>query len=76
MVTTGTGRQKVVVQDIIDKVEQIEIAYRHRDIEGSILLMNEMMYLVLTGIQDGDFQGLTAKTVARLALSTRDLTRI
>lgn len=75
MVTTGNGRQKIVIQDVIDKVEQIELAHERHDPEGVELLKDEMYRLVLTGIQDGDFQGLTAKTMARLALSTTELTR-
>lgn len=75
MVTTGNGRQKIVVQDVLDKMEQIELAHDRHDEEGVTLLTEEMYRLVLTGIQSGDFQGLTAKTVARLALSTVDLLR-
>lgn len=75
MVTTGTGRQKIVIQDILDKAEQIEMASRHRDEEGVSLLIDELYRMALTGVEHGDFQGLTAKTIARLVLSTVTLVR-
>lgn len=75
MVVTGRGRQKLVIQDILDKAEQIELARRRRDTEGVTILSNELCRMVLTGVQTGDFQGLTAKTVARIALNTITLTR-
>lgn len=75
MVTTGNGRQKIVIQDVIDKGEQIELAHDRHDPEGVELLRDEMYRMVLTAIQDGDFQGLTAKTMARMTLATTALTR-
>lgn len=71
----ANGRRKIVVQDVLDKVEQIDEANLGRDEEGTDLLIEEMYRLVLLGVQSGDFQGLTAKTMARLALSTVDSVR-
>lgn len=73
MVTTGTGRQKIVVQDLLDKIQEMQEAADERDFERVHGLEDELKDLVLKGVQTGDFQGLSAKVAARLALSTGDI---
>lgn len=73
MVTTGNGRRKIVMEDVIEKIGQVQLAHDRSDPEGVSLLRDELKNLVLLGIQAGDFQGLSARTAARLALSVNDL---
>lgn len=73
MVTTGNGREKIVIQDVVDKVGEIQQAHDEHDFDRVHSEEDELKDLVLKGIQAGDFQGLTARVAAKLALSTREM---
>lgn len=73
MVTTGNGRQKIVIQDLVDKIGEMEEAAVEQDFGRVHHLEDELKDMVLNGVVSGDFQGLTAKVAARLALSTAKL---
>ena len=70
MVTTGNGRQKIVIQDVLDVIWKMEEAAATHDFERVHSLEDELKDLVLKGIMVGDFQGLTAKVAARIAYNT------
>lgn len=73
MVTTGNGREKIVIQDVVDKIGEIHEASAEHDFDRVHSKEDELKDLVLKGVQSGDFQGLTARVAAKLALSTKDL---
>lgn len=72
MVTTGTGRQKFVIQDIMNAIDQMAILI-HCDPAGAIDKHKELKDQVLTAIVSGDFQGSSARLAARYALQARSL---
>lgn len=72
MVTTGNGRQKFVIQDIMDYIDEMAILI-HRDPAGAIDKHEELKDRVLKAIEDGDFQGRSARLAAKYALEARRL---
>lgn len=65
-----TGRRKIVLQEVIDKIQDIHAT---RDPALARDMDLELKELVLTGIKNGDFQGLTAKIAAKLALNHNEM---
>ena len=69
---TGRGRTKILLEDLLEKIEVLKIYLIHHDREGVRNTADEIKDLALRGILTGDFQGLSARTAARLALSTKE----
>lgn len=72
MVTTGTGRKKFVIQDIMDAIDELVVLV-HRDPIGAMEKHEWLKDQVLSAIQHGDFQGYSARLAAKYALEARRL---
>jgi hypothetical protein len=70
------ARTKLTVQDVLDIYEEAGKAHDLGAYGEVSQLKQELKDKVLLGIQNRDFQGLTATVVARLALSLDDHLKI